>query len=88
MELKREREKSAAALKEVEMRHNTRELEQIDDEIRGLKAMIHSLGREDSNTTMLRQNGVVSSLGKSDPDGRDAPERITHLEHHHIEELS
>ena len=88
MELKREREKSAAALKEVEMRRNTRELEQIDDEIRGLKAMIHSLSRGDSNTTMLRQNGVVSSPGKSDPDGQDAPAWITHLEHHHIEELS
>jgi hypothetical protein len=100
LELKQEREKSAAALKEVEMRRNTRELEQKDDEIRGLKAIIHSLSRGDSNTTMLRQNGVPSPPGKSDSDGRDPPERITHLEqrikeleglaerrHHHIEEL-
>ena len=100
LELKQEREKSAAALKDVETRRNTRELEQKDDEIRGLKAIIHSLSRGDTNTTMLRQNGISSPLGKSDLDGRDPPERIPHLEqrikeleglaehrHHRIEEL-
>lgn len=53
-ELRREREKAAAALKEagaaVESGFNSnatsRELEQRDDEIRGLKAIIHSLSRD------------------------------------------
>jgi hypothetical protein len=49
-ELKREREKAAAALKDagasVENRRASKDLEQRDDEIRGLKAIIHSLSRD------------------------------------------
>ncbi|KAL8718217.1 MAG: hypothetical protein Q9225_004625 [Loekoesia sp. 1 TL-2023] len=49
-ELKRERDKAAAALKgagaAVENGGSARELEQRDDEIRGLKAIIHSLSRD------------------------------------------
>ncbi|KAL8729822.1 MAG: hypothetical protein Q9166_004463 [cf. Caloplaca sp. 2 TL-2023] len=49
-ELKRERNKAAAALKgagaAVESGGSTREVEQRDDEIRGLKAIIHSLSRD------------------------------------------
>lgn len=49
-ELKRERDKAAAALKgagaAVENGGSTREVEQRDDEIRGLKAIIHSLSRD------------------------------------------
>ncbi|KAL8762138.1 MAG: hypothetical protein Q9184_001823, partial [Pyrenodesmia sp. 2 TL-2023] len=49
-ELKRERDKAAAALKgagaAAENGISSRELEQRDDEIRGLKAIIHSLSRD------------------------------------------
>ncbi|KAL9604825.1 MAG: hypothetical protein Q9219_000273 [cf. Caloplaca sp. 3 TL-2023] len=49
-ELKRERDKAAAALKgagaAVENGSSAREVEQRDDEIRGLKAIIHSLSRD------------------------------------------
>ncbi|KAL8706712.1 MAG: hypothetical protein Q9201_000237 [Fulgogasparrea decipioides] len=49
-ELKREREKAAAALRgagaAVENGGLSREVEQRDDEIRGLKAIIHSLSRD------------------------------------------
>ncbi|KAK7521866.1 hypothetical protein IWZ03DRAFT_357457 [Phyllosticta citriasiana] len=42
-ELRREREKAAAALKGAQAMDSSREVEQRDDEIRGLKAIIHSL---------------------------------------------
>ncbi|KAK8175559.1 hypothetical protein IWX90DRAFT_379483 [Phyllosticta citrichinensis] len=42
-ELRREREKAAAALKGAQAMDSPREVEQRDDEIRGLKAIIHSL---------------------------------------------
>ena len=53
-ELRREREKAAAALKEAgaavesgfKSNATSRDLEQRDDEIRGLKAIIHSLSRD------------------------------------------
>ncbi|KAL8937899.1 MAG: hypothetical protein Q9216_004185 [Gyalolechia sp. 2 TL-2023] len=49
-ELKREHDKAAAALKRagaaVENGGSSREVEQRDDEIRGLKAIIHSLSRD------------------------------------------
>ena len=52
-ELKRQREKAAAALKSagatvngIENAEGTKEVEQRDDEIRGLKAIIHSLSRD------------------------------------------
>ncbi|KAL8781586.1 MAG: hypothetical protein Q9213_005936 [Squamulea squamosa] len=53
-ELKRERDKAAAALKgagaAVENGSQSREVEQRDDEIRGLKAIIHSLSRDAPDT--------------------------------------
>ncbi|KAL8774716.1 MAG: hypothetical protein Q9209_000655 [Squamulea sp. 1 TL-2023] len=53
-ELKRERDKAAAALKgagaAVENGGQSREVEQRDDEIRGLKAIIHSLSRDAPDT--------------------------------------
>ncbi|EED16140.1 Noc1p protein, putative [Talaromyces stipitatus ATCC 10500] len=75
LELKQEREKSAAALKDAEGRWNSRELEQKDDEIRGLKAIIHSLSRGDVNPAMLNTNGT--SHGES---GSHDTERISQLE--------
>jgi hypothetical protein len=65
-ELRREREKAAAALKGagamVEAPHTPgqREVEQRDDEIRGLKAIIHSLssgGAEDHGRSPLSRHG-------------------------------
>lgn len=73
LELKQEREKSAAALKDAEGRWNSRELEQKDDEIRGLKAIIHSLSRGDVNPAMFNTNGT----GDSNPHDT---ERISQLE--------
>lgn len=69
-ELRREREKAAAALKGANnmmdgpVTPGSREVEQRDDEIRGLKAIIHSLssGPEDhGRSPMQRQNSSVSS---------------------------
>ncbi|KAF2270674.1 hypothetical protein CC78DRAFT_557376 [Lojkania enalia] len=68
-ELRREREKAAAALKgagamvDGPLSPGLREVEQRDDEIRGLKAIIHSLssGPEDhSHSPMQRQGSFVS----------------------------
>jgi predicted nucleic acid-binding Zn-ribbon protein len=74
LELQQEREKSAAALKEAESRsNNSRELDQKDDEIRGLKAIIHSLSHGEVNPAMLSQNG------SSESNPQDA-ERISQLE--------
>ncbi|KAJ5899856.1 hypothetical protein N7495_004600 [Penicillium taxi] len=54
LELKKERGYSAVALKDAQDaadgNRNSHELDQKDDEIRGLKAIIHSLSRENSNT--------------------------------------
>lgn len=85
LELKQEREKSAAALKDAESRRNTRELDQKDDEIRGLKAIIHSLSRGDVNPALLNQNGINSPTGKPESDAKDA-ERVSQLEQR-IQEL-
>lgn len=63
-ELKRERDKAAAALKgagaAVENGCPNREVEQRDDEIRGLKAIIHSLSRDapDSGSPKLGSRRV------------------------------
>ncbi|KAG9188649.1 hypothetical protein G6011_07354 [Alternaria panax] len=69
-ELRREREKAAAALKGagamVEAPHTPgqREVEQRDDEIRGLKAIIHSLssgGGDGHRSPLSRQNSSVDA---------------------------
>ncbi|KAF2002845.1 hypothetical protein P154DRAFT_429899 [Amniculicola lignicola CBS 123094] len=68
-ELRREREKAAAALKgagamvDAPLSPGSREVEQRDDEIRGLKAIIHSLSSgptEHSRSPLHRQNSSVS----------------------------
>lgn len=67
-ELRREREKAAAALRDAsavgDSSHASgqREVEQRDDEIRGLKAIIHSLssgGQDEHARSMSRQNSSV-----------------------------
>lgn len=90
LELKQEREKSAAALKDAGVAVDgaksagPKDLDQKDDEIRGLKAIIHSLSRGEAVTspTATHQNGATlnGSADASDPD------RISKLEHR-IQEL-
>ncbi|KAL4752615.1 hypothetical protein BDW72DRAFT_202121 [Aspergillus terricola var. indicus] len=59
LELKKERESSGVPRESCISPdgHFSRELEQKDDEIRGLKAIIHSLSRGDPDLHALQQNG-------------------------------
>jgi flagellar biosynthesis chaperone FliJ len=63
LELKKERDYSAAALKDAhstsDSPRSSSELDQKDDEIRGLKAIIHSLSRGNPNAAGLGQNGLA-----------------------------
>lgn len=77
LELKKERDHSAAALKDAQAGggspRNPHELEQKDDEIRGLKAIIHSLSRGNPSVANLGEN--------SSADGRnEQSERVAQLE--------
>ncbi|KAL8969358.1 MAG: hypothetical protein Q9183_002031 [Haloplaca sp. 2 TL-2023] len=86
-ELKRERDKAAAALKgagaAVENGGSTREVEQRDDEIRGLKAIIHSLSRDAPDSAspksgsrrVSRQRNSVMNQADGGNDERLAEER-------------
>lgn len=74
-ELRREREKAAAALKgagaavdgAMSPGGTSRDLEQRDDEIRGLKAIIHSLSRDSvPDVTALKANSRRTSRQKRD----------------------
>ncbi|EON62060.1 hypothetical protein W97_01279 [Coniosporium apollinis CBS 100218] len=79
-ELRREREKATAALKNagtamdgpLSPGASTREVEQRDDEIRGLKAIIHSLssdpdlGNSNSPTSPLQRNGTFPSAAANE----------------------
>lgn len=82
-ELRREREKAAAALKgagaAMDGANGSREVEQRDDEIRGLKAIIHSLssGSELGNP--------MKELSGS-PNRRNAPSKLDHDELNSIRE--
>ncbi|KAI4103455.1 MAG: hypothetical protein L6R37_003810 [Teloschistes peruensis] len=64
-ELRRERDKAAAALKgagaAVENGGSSREVEQRDDEIRGLKAIIHSLSRDAPDSGSPKPGGPWAS---------------------------
>lgn len=69
-ELKREKSKAAAAVREDNGQngssHNSmRELEAKDDEIRGLKAIIHSLSGNAPPGSNVKTNGYVNGLGHS-----------------------
>ncbi|KAL3475395.1 hypothetical protein BJX99DRAFT_247599 [Aspergillus californicus] len=59
LELKRERESSGVSRESLspDTQSHLREVEQKDDEIRGLKAIIHSLSRGDPDLHALQQNG-------------------------------
>ncbi|KAA8642260.1 hypothetical protein EYZ11_006661 [Aspergillus tanneri] len=99
LELKKERDSSAAVLQETQAaadgQQHSRELDQKDDEIRGLKAIIHSLSRGDPNLPALQQNGYAAYSGpEHDPDHVSDLEqrvqefeRITERKTYRIEEL-
>lgn len=91
LELKQEKEKSAAVLKEAgtpEGLHHplAREIDQKDDEIRGLKAIIHSLSRGDPTShALLQQNGGSQNsrmAGRNDEQTTQLETRIQELEAH------
>lgn len=77
LELKKERDHSAAALKDVhggaETPRGSHELDQKDDEIRGLKAIIHSLSRGNSHAPGLGENGTTE-------DHKGSSEQVAQLE--------
>ncbi|KAF7594428.1 hypothetical protein BBP40_009248 [Aspergillus hancockii] len=72
LELKKERESSSYAAGDGQQ--HSRELDQKDDEIRGLKAIIHSLSRGDPNLHALQQNEPAGSQSEHDS------EHLAHLE--------
>ncbi|OJJ46247.1 hypothetical protein ASPZODRAFT_67684 [Penicilliopsis zonata CBS 506.65] len=84
LELKKERDSSAAALKDVEdsgVGHGySRELDQKDDEIRGLKAIIHSLSRGDPSVAMLHPNGLATGGRPGAVDEHLDPDHVARLE--------
>ncbi|KAF5854848.1 hypothetical protein ETB97_011059 [Aspergillus alliaceus] len=73
LELDRERGRSSPHTAGDGQQHS-RELDQKDDEIRGLKAIIHSLSRGDPNLHALQQNEIGSSQPEYDA------EHVAHLE--------
>ncbi|KAJ5097609.1 hypothetical protein N7456_008330 [Penicillium angulare] len=76
LELKKERDHSAAALKDAQAAADgpmhSNDLEQKDDEIRGLKAIIHSLSRGNPNAANPNENGADTH--------KEQNERISQLE--------
>ncbi|KAK2804834.1 hypothetical protein FQN51_001476 [Onygenales sp. PD_10] len=83
LELKQEREKSAAALKSADggVSHlSSKDLDQKDDEIRGLKAIIHSLSRGEPAGLGPPTGGSANNSDYQDP------ERFARMEHR-IQEL-
>ncbi|PYI06185.1 18S rRNA biogenesis protein [Aspergillus sclerotiicarbonarius CBS 121057] len=74
--------------------YHSKELEQKDDEIRGLKAIIHSLSRGDPDLQALQQNGFGTNASDHDPEHVahleqrvEEYERITERKTYRIEEL-
>ena len=76
LELKQEKERSAAALKEASEgsghQPTSKDFDQKDDEIRGLKAIIHSLSRGEPSS--MQGNGMIGGRNPEDV------ERISELE--------
>ncbi|KAK8256361.1 hypothetical protein IWZ00DRAFT_432990 [Phyllosticta capitalensis] len=71
-ELRREREKAAAALKGAQAMDSSREVEQRDDEIRGLKAIIHSLssGGDLASPGLEKRSSVQNEAGMTELRGQ------------------
>ncbi|KKZ66690.1 hypothetical protein EMCG_07647 [[Emmonsia] crescens] len=82
LELKQEREKPTSAFKGAggDGHTSSKDLDQKDDEIRGLKAIIHSLSRGESAGLTQMNGGSANNGDHQDPD------RIARLEHR-IQEL-
>lgn len=79
LELKKEKDNSVAALKDAHAAsdgphsHGSHELDQKDDEIRGLKAIIHSLSRGGPNPADMGENGHANAHN-------DQAEQVSELE--------
>lgn len=77
LELQKERDQSATTLKDAQSPsdgpRSSNELEQKDDEIRGLKAIIHSLSRGNPSAANLNAAGAVDSKNEQS-------EQVTQLE--------
>ncbi|KAJ6106746.1 hypothetical protein N7512_010263 [Penicillium capsulatum] len=97
LELKKERDHSAAALKDAngtpDGSRGSYELDQKDDEIRGLKAIIHSLSRGNPNAAEMNENGTAEhhkdlseQLAQLEQQLREV-EEITERKESRIEEL-
>ncbi|PWY89334.1 putative Noc1p protein [Aspergillus heteromorphus CBS 117.55] len=74
LELKRERDMKDSQTN-GDGPYHSKELEQKDDEIRGLKAIIHSLSRGDPDLHALQQNGIGAG-----PESDHDPEHLADLE--------
>ncbi|KAL4977779.1 hypothetical protein BDW66DRAFT_158635 [Aspergillus desertorum] len=82
LELKKERDSSGVP-RESRMSpdgHLSRELEQKDDEIRGLKAIIHSLSRGDPDLHALQQNAFGSRPDHNADHVADLEQRVQEYE--------
>ncbi|KAL6239351.1 hypothetical protein BDW75DRAFT_138425 [Aspergillus navahoensis] len=82
LELKKERDSSGVP-RESRMSpdgHFSRELEQKDDEIRGLKAIIHSLSRGDPDLHALQQNGFGPRPDHNSDHVADLEQRVQEYE--------
>ncbi|RDW81733.1 CAP-Gly domain containing linker protein BIK1 [Aspergillus mulundensis] len=81
LELKKERDSSGVP-RESRMSPDghSRELEQKDDEIRGLKAIIHSLSRGDPDLHALQQNGFGPRPDHNADHVADLEERVQEFE--------
>lgn len=88
LELKQEKEKSASTLKEAgspadndgQHKLTAKDLDQKDDEIRGLKAIIHSLSRGDVSTQAFIQQNGISQANNGNTLAQEDSERFSKME--------
>ena len=84
LELKKERDNSAAALKDAhsssDSPNNLHQLDQKDDEIRGLKAIIHSLSHGNPNAVNANQNGSSDHQNEHDEHVSQLEQRLQEAE--------
>ncbi|KAF3482131.1 uncharacterized protein GIQ15_04890 [Arthroderma uncinatum] len=89
LELKQERERSSSSYQDGDSpidgpgRHHptSRDLEQKDDEIRGLKAIIHSLSRGDpTSQAFLQQNGIGQGNKRMSDGEYDANDQLSKMD--------
>ncbi|KAL3448952.1 hypothetical protein BJX65DRAFT_273673 [Aspergillus insuetus] len=82
LELNKERENSGVPRESLspDSQSHLRELEQKDDEIRGLKAIIHSLSRGDPDLHALQQNGFGARPDYNADHVADLEQRVQEFE--------